>query len=382
MLLLPALPPLPRRALHIGAAALQFGTGIARLTGPHRAQQMAIPANLFRAAILTGYSDVAQSLGLDPRRLLKSVGLHRLDLSDADTLIPVAAVLELLERSAGAADVEDFGLRMAARRSLAHLGPVGLVAREEPTLRDAIRLFERHFRLRTEMLILNLEEHDDVTSLGVQLMLATKGSTRQVIELIVGIVFRTLNALASDSWAPESVHFSHPPPLRRTAHGTFFRCRPHFGSTFDGLLLRTRDLDAPIATADPVMARYVRRYLDEVITQPATMIDATVRQLVFTLLPSGRCTSELLASHLGIDRRTLSRRLAALGTSFSQIQNGVRVELAQRHIKTEGRTLVETAHLLGFAGLPAFSRWFKAQFGRSASQWRKGGPQRGHHGRG
>ncbi|WP_036049298.1 AraC family transcriptional regulator [Bradyrhizobium sp. Tv2a-2] len=332
---------------------------------------MAIPANLLRAAILTGYAEVAQSLGLDPYRVMKSVGLHRLDLSDADTLIPVAAVLELLERSAAAANVDDFGLRMAARRSLAHLGPVGLVAREEPTLRDAIRLFERHFRLRTEMLILNLEEDDDVASLAVRIMFATRGSTRQVIELIVGIVFRTLKALAGDKWGPESVHFSHPPPLRRTTHGTFFRCRPHFASTFDGLLLRPRDLSAPIATADPVMAHYVRRYLEEVITQPTIMIDATVRQLVFTLLPSGRCTSELLAGHLGIDRRTLSRRLAARGTSFSEIQNGVRIELAQRHIKTEGRTLAETSHLLGFTGLPAFSRWFRVQFGKSASEWRK-----------
>lgn len=334
---------------------------------------MAIPANLLRAAILTGYIEVAQSVGLDPYRVMKSVGLHRLDLSDADTLIPVAAVLELLERSAAAANVDDFGLRMAARRSLAHLGPVGLVAREEPTLRDAIRLFERHFRLRTEMLILNLREHNDVASLEVRIMFATNGNTRQVIELIVGIVFRTLKVLAGDTWAPESVSFSHPPPLRRTTHGAFFRCRPQFRGAFDGLLLRTRDLSAPITTADPVMARYVRHYLDEVINQPSIMIDSTVRQLVFTLLPSGRCTSEQLAAHLGIDRRTLSRWLAARGTNFSEIQNDVRAELAQRHIKTESRTLTETAQLLGFAGLPAFSRWFNAQFGMSASRWRKVG---------
>jgi AraC-like DNA-binding protein len=339
---------------------------------------MAIPANLLRAAILTGYTEVARSLGLDPHRLMKSAGLHRLDLSDADTLIPVAAVLELLERSAAAANVQDFGLRMAARRSLAHLGPIGLVAREEPTLRDAIRLFGRHFRLRTEILILNLQEHGDTASLEVRLVLAAKGSTRQVIELIVGVVFRTLNALAGDSWTPEYVSFSHPSPHGRSTHNSFFRSRPHFSGPFDGVVLRTRDLNAPIATADPLMARYVRRYLDEVITQPTNMIDATVRQLVFTLLPSGRCTSELLAGHLGVDRRTLSRRLAARGTSFSDILNAVRIELVQRHIKAEERSLGETAQLLGFAGLPAFSRWFRSQFAMSASQWREAGPQRGY----
>ena len=332
---------------------------------------MAIPANLFRAAILTGYFDVAQSFGLDTYRLTKNAGLHRLNLSDPDVLIPAASVLELLERSALAAGVEDFGLRMAAKRSLAHLGPIGLVAREEPTLRHALKLFERHFRIRTENLILNLDEDDEVGSIRIQLLLATKGSTRQVMELIVGIIFRTLKALAGDRWAPEFVSFSHPGPRGRTTHNSFFKSRPHFDDAFNGVALRTADLNAPIASADPVIARYVRHYLEDVMAQPAVRIDATVRQLVFALLPSGRCTSDLLARHLGIDRRTLSRRLATRGTTFSAVVNDVRLELVQRHIRTEQRSLTETAQLLGFSGLATFSRWFLANFGTSATVWRK-----------
>ncbi|MEK9283038.1 helix-turn-helix domain-containing protein [Bradyrhizobium sp. ISRA442] len=126
------------------------------------------------------------------------------------------------------------------------------------------------------------------------------------------------------------------------------------------------------------MAFYVRRYLDEVVARPAVMMDATVRQLIFTLLPSGRCTSELVSRHLGIDRRTLTRRLAARGATFSDILAAVRVELVQRHIKVEGRSLAETAQLLGFSGLPAFSRWFTTNFGMSASHWRAEDSGRGH----
>ncbi len=332
---------------------------------------MVMPQHLIRAAILTGYIDVARSVGLDPYRLLKGAGLQRVDLSDADSLIPVADVMEILERTAEAGNVYDFGLRMAAQRSLAHLGPVGVVAREEPTLRDAIRLFERYFRLRTELLVLGLEEHGDVTSLEVKLLIATKGSIRQLTELIVGVVFRTLKALAGPEWTPESVSLSHTRPQRDTMHHVFFGAHTQFGGMFDGLVLRTRDLDAPISTADPVMALYVGRYLRELMNQPLNAIEGTVRQMVFTLLPSGRCTGELVANHLGIDRRTLSRRLAARKTSFSDIHDDVRTELARRHLKGEGRSLAETAQLLGFAGQPEFSRWFKARFGQSPARWRK-----------
>ncbi|MCP2222657.1 AraC family transcriptional regulator [Bradyrhizobium elkanii] len=331
---------------------------------------MAIPSNLFRAAILTGYVDVAEELGLDTRRLMKDAGLHRLNLSDPDVLIPASSVLELLEGSAAAAGVEDFGLRMAAKRSLAHLGPIGLVAREEPTLRHALRMFERHFRMYTETLILGLEEHGDIEHLRVRLLLVTKGNTRQILELVVGIAFRTLKALAGNAWTPEAISFSHPRPRDRACHFRFFGSRLHFNEPFDGIVLRASDLDVAIASSDPVVARYVRHYLDNVIAQPAVIVDAAVRQLVFTLLPSGRCSSDLVARHMGIDRRTLSRRLASRATTFSEIVNNVCLELVQRHIRTERRPLTETSQLLGFSSLSTFSRWFQGQFGLSPSVWR------------
>ncbi len=331
---------------------------------------MAVRETLFRAAILTGYKEVALSLGLDVPRLLRSVGLHRIDLSDADVLIPSKAAFDLLERSVAMTKVDDFGLRMAERRSLAHLGPVGLVAREEPTLRAAIHLFERHVRLYSSALALDLTECGDIAMLKVRIAPAAQSGTRQIIELVVGVVFRTLKSLAGTAWAPELTSFSHPAPRKRTMHSAFFRSPLSFDNGFDGVVLRLCDLDAPIAAADPVMSTYIRRYLDSMLAQPPVHFDATVRQLVLTLLPSGRCTAEVVARHLGIDRRTLTRRLKAHGVTFSTIMNEIRVELVRRHVLIEERSLSEVAHLVGFAGLPVFSRWFRAEFGTSASVWR------------
>src|SRR5436305_4027046 len=95
-------------------------------------------AKLIRAGILSNYVPLARSLQLDPFRLLQGVALDRVDLSDSQTLIPAAAVIELLERSAEASGLEDFGLRLATTRNLAHVGPVGLLLREEPTVGHAL----------------------------------------------------------------------------------------------------------------------------------------------------------------------------------------------------------------------------------------------------
>ena len=89
-----------------------------------------IMPKLIRSACLTNYVEVARSIGLDPYRQLKAAGLSRACLADPDTMIRASAVGRLLEASAHAAGVEDFGLRMAETRRLSILGPIGLLLQE------------------------------------------------------------------------------------------------------------------------------------------------------------------------------------------------------------------------------------------------------------
>lgn len=330
-------------------------------------------SSLVRAGTLAGFSELAGSLHLDAAGLLRGVGLHRFDLSDLDTFIPAEAVTELLERSATTSGIEDFGLRLAAVRNLAHIGPVGLLVREEPTVGHAIRAAENYLRRYSEAIDFRLYERATVAMLRVQYLAATRGRTRQATELLVGTVHRVINALAGSAWAAESVSFAHPAPASRTIHESFFRTRPLFNYTFNGFILRASDLSAPVRTAEMAMPRYMKQFVEEIVAQPAVTIDATVRQLVFSLLPSGRCSSKAIAHHLGVDRKTVTRRLAAHNTTYSEILNDARLELVRRHIRTGQRSLTETAQLLGFSGLATFSRWFRSEFGMSATSWRSSG---------
>lgn len=107
---------------------------------------------LVRNAALSSYIELSQSLGIDPRALMKQVGLDPVGLAVQDRWIPGAAVAELLELSAAAARREDFGLLLAERRRFSNLGPISLVLREEPDARSAVRLPVRQERMYNEML--------------------------------------------------------------------------------------------------------------------------------------------------------------------------------------------------------------------------------------
>jgi AraC-like DNA-binding protein len=144
-----------------------------------------------------------------------------------------------------------------------------------------------------------------------------------------------------------------------------------FGRDCNGILLEASDLDVPLPGADPAMARHVKQYLEPMLAQSDVSLSEQVRRLVCDLLVSHRASVEQVASRLGMNRRTLHRQLARDGETFSSIFNAVRIDLARRYIEDRGLPLSEVAHLLGFSELSGFSRWFRAQFGRSPMSWRQ-----------
>ncbi|CPW69960.1 Probable transcriptional regulatory%2C AraC family [Mycobacteroides abscessus] len=73
---------------------------------------------LVRFAALSGYVDVARASGLDPARMMREHGLDPAGLAQPDRRVAADAVIALLEASADASGVDDFGLRLAERRRL------------------------------------------------------------------------------------------------------------------------------------------------------------------------------------------------------------------------------------------------------------------------
>jgi AraC-like DNA-binding protein len=323
---------------------------------------------LVRSASLTDYLEVARSLGLEPSRMLASVGLSRRCLQNPDFKVPEDAVRELLEVSAAAAGIDDFGLRLAEKRTLANLGPLGLLVRDQPTVRQGIEAWIQNRNVHTDSVSLRVEERAGKAVISLVLFVETPAPTRQVVEMTVAVLYRTMRQLLGDGWRPR-VCFAHNGPRNHEIHQRVFGGSAEFNREFNGIVCRSSDLDAPLAAADPAMARYAQQYVDSITHTNATF-SSKVRELVNLMLSSGDCRMERIAEHLGVDRKTVHRRLVEEETSFSAIVDAVRTELVNRYVENRERPLGVVAEMLGFSELSAFSRWFKKRFGRSVSAWR------------
>lgn len=334
-------------------------------------------SSLVRAASLTNYSEIARALGLDPVRMLYDAGLSPSVLRDPDLMIPAVNVGKLLHMSALQSGCETFGLRMAETRLLSNLGAVGLLIRDQATLRDSLMVLTRYQAQLNGALSLAIEESDGVGIIReAGIVSGPHEYTRHRIELVFGVVVRVIRQLLVPEWQPRRVCFEHPAPHDTSAHLRFFGRHVDFGGDFNCIICTKADLDTPNSSADPAMARYAQQLLERsMVPGQATILDE-VRRTVLLMLPSGRCGIERVAEHLGVVPRTIQRRLAEEGQSFSAVVNDIRKELAVHHVVESNRPLTEVAALLGFSAPSVFSRWYHSQFGCSAKDSRALGAAR------
>jgi AraC-like DNA-binding protein len=326
-----------------------------------------------RSAVLGGYPELAREAGLDPARLLSAVGLPGTVPADPELRIPVAAFVRLLARSAEAAGLETFGLRLAQRYSLGTLGALALLAREQPTLGHLFRCLARYIHLHNEAMLVRIAESGPAASCSLELRLDEQAPVRQAIEFSIGGGLRVVRLLTGVTWRPTLVCFRHPAPRRLEAYVRLLEAPVRFGAGFNGITFPARDLARRIPAAEPELVRHAQRYV-EFLDRPErhTDLKLKVMRAIDDLLPGGVCSAERVARHMGVDRRTLHRHLARAGSSFVTVMHDWRKRSAERYLRHGERTLAEVAEMTGFASLSAFSRWFKTSYGCNPSSWRAG----------
>ena len=92
------------------------------------------------------------------------------------------------------------------------------------------------------------------------------------------------------------------------------------------------------------------------------MRDSEFHRLVEQYIGSKDCTNERIAAEFCMHPRTLQRRLRAEGTSFEDIKDEIRRDLALRYIQNGDMPLKRVAERLGYAETSVLSRscfrWF------------------------
>lgn len=320
-----------------------------------------------RAAALTGFAALCRSYGADAARALRRAGLPVDAESQPDRRLPVTAVNLAMEIAAAECGCDDFGLRLSELRGFANLGPIGLLARDEPTIGAALAAIEAYLPLHNDALVVSRERFDDVTV--VRCVVLAPGAKVQARDVAVAMLHRIVREIAGSGWSAEEVCLTRSAPADRSKFRQVLGSRLRFAAEFDGVAIGNEWLERPNPLADAGFRPYASQLLR--LTDPGggQTMSSRVRRVLALLLPSGRCTSAQVAARLGMSRRTLVRGLEAEGTRFLALLDAERSEVACRQLAANARSVAEISDLLGFASPAAFSTWFRRCHGTSPREW-------------
>jgi AraC-like DNA-binding protein len=323
-----------------------------------------------RSSVLTAFVEAARELDLEPYRLLRKAGVPDATLEHGDLKVSARRVADLIDASAEQSGREDIGLRVGGAFRLSMKGPLGLLLREQATVGKSLDALAHYIRYQNTTVELIVTDRGGGKSMEIGLLSDAFRSSVQSVDMTVAMYVQTLRGLLGDSWMPAAVRMVRPPPADPTA----FRDQlgaVAFAQGVNAIDLSARDIAASIPGADADLARELARYIERGVSHAGRSTTERVSELIVRLLPTGHCTIDELAGHLGVDRRTIHRRLAGEGKSFTQLVEEVRRQVVTTQLRSDDTSLGDLAGRLGFSSLSTFSRWFRHTYGIRASEFRQ-----------
>ena len=329
-------------------------------------------SHFVRGSVLIAISQVAVGLAMDWRAIRDELAIPA-EFMNPLAKIPAQVAGEALNLLAARSGRRDLGLRVAEQIEKSMGSPVvvpelqyGL--RAQPTVADVIKFYARNAHLQ------NNTEWNHVEEVG-QFLILKRGFKMQVlasnpffIDLHLANSAIFLRGLLGRDWRPYKTCFSRPRPADETPYREIFGS-VEFDREFDGHIFdKSQPYIAPLS--DPESLDRIEEVISARSASPSISLD-DIRDLTARMLPDGECTLERLSAALGVERRTVQRRLKAHGLTFSELIDRSRMEAVEILIRREDHTLTRLVSELGFSSISTFSRWFRQSYGMTASDYRK-----------
>lgn len=311
--------------------------------------------------------ELIDELGRDGARFLSDRGVDPALLMHRDRPINGYQLVHLLEDAAVELGCPDIGMRLAARQRGEKMGNLfELVMKNSPTVGDALNYCCSQVRTYSGAVGMGFGDSSEAghTFIQFELLLPQFFVKGQASELMMLRTSNIVSEISCGAVWPCEVRFSHDNVAPLETYRRRFKARVRFNQPVSGLAFVTSDLQTQVPNADPQILQLATFFIENQFPARAVPMATRVRTLVARNIESADCTGERVAAALGLQLRTLQRRLRNEGTSFEVIRDEVRREIALQCLSRSRVPLSRVAEMLGYAETSAFSRschrWFSA----------------------
>lgn len=312
-----------------------------------------------------------QDAGIEADSLLSRAGLTLKQIEDRKARVSAESQIRFLELGAEALQDDTLGFHLARDFDLREIGLLYYVAASSRTVAEALSKAERYCHLANEGVSLRFAAKE--MKIALRYVGVDRRSDRHQIEFWLTTIIRINRVLTNRRLVPSQVRVAH---RRRTTPAdvkSFMGCEIEFGCDVDEIIFPQSTGPTPIESADHYLNDLLVNYCEEALAHRksrATSLRSSVEHAIAPLLPHREARVEEIARRLGLSHRTLVRRLALEGLTFSGILDEMKIDLAKSYLTDDGLPISQTAWLLGYGEVSAFTHAFKRWTGMTPRQWR------------
>jgi AraC-like DNA-binding protein len=329
----------------------------------------AVPSS---AGTLSRYAyDRARAAGIDVAPLMVKAGVTRPQVEADSIRVTVPGQIKFVELVADELHDHLLGFHLAQSFDLREMGFLYYVPASSETIGDALRRFERYVAIANEGVAVCVREGKDLTVtfhyVGVE-----RFSDRHQIESFVTFLVRLCRQLTNRHLIPSGVSLCHRREKGRSELDRFLGCNVLFGADVDEVAFPRTATTMPVVSVDPVLNKLLIKYAEETHSYQKYVgaFQVDLANTIASLLPHGKAREGEIARRLGMSPRTLARRLASEGLTFSRVLAELRADLSARYLNDEDLTVSQVAWLLGYQEVSGFTHAFKRWTGKTPREAR------------
>ena len=316
-----------------------------------------------------GWKLIIADMGINPGHVLTLAGLPTDLFSRKDATLTAAEYFNLWRGLEQAAGTEELPLKIGQAISVEAFDPPIFACLCCPNLNTALLRLADFKRLIGPMRM-TVDISQERTSLTLTCY-GHDGAIPRSLGAAELVFFTQLARLATRKRiVPVQAELPHL-PSDTAPYDVYFGTRLRSGQAVR-IGFSAEDATYPFLTEDAGMWNFfeaeLKKKLSDLDTE--TSIAQRVKSALLEMLPSGQNSIEEVANRLAMSKRSLQRHLSRESSSYQDILNGTRKELAQHYLVRSSIPQGEISYLLGFHDSNSFQRAFKGWTGATPGEYR------------
>ncbi|OUS27052.1 hypothetical protein A9Q99_17775 [Gammaproteobacteria bacterium 45_16_T64] len=317
---------------------------------------------------------IAQTLehaGINSQALFRLAGVEYKQAVNPYMRIPTEKMNRLFELSVEATGNPSFGLSMVEFIHPTTFHALGYSLFASSTLEDFFERLVRFFRIASDNCRHHIEEDQTTYKLRIELLVPNLSYETQ--DGWTATLVKFTRAIYRPGFNPLYVSLARPAPSveDQRKYQRYFRCPVEFNAKEWAVHYDKNEVNVQLPGANSELALINDKVVMDYLAQlEKSDLVTLVRSHIIKLLPSGNCSKEFIAAKLNMSPRNLQRKLDLQQTSYQDLLDQTRKDLAKKYIESEHTSISEITYLLGFSDTSNFSRAFKRWLNCTPTQYR------------